>query len=172
MVLSYKYSREEIKGTTVSKLAKRETKDCVVRAMAVALNLPYDTAHGFVKETMKREDRKGTKQLHIDEAMEKFQESGLELVGRRYEVKVLEGLDIKNAYKLRGEVILRKKTVKSFIKSHQKGTFVISVAGHTFTIKDGVLIDNIGEEFRPTRKVQAAYKIEDTLSKNQLSFEF
>jgi hypothetical protein len=71
---------------------------------------------------------------------------------------------IKNTYKLYGELIDRQKTVKSFIKSNPKGTFIVLVAKHAFTIKDGVLIDNQGEEFRPTRKVQSAYRvIEETV---------
>jgi len=69
-----------------------------------------------------------------------------------------------NTYKLYGELIDRQKTVKSFIKDNSRGTFIVLVANHAFTIKDGVLIDNQGEEFRPTRKVQSAYRvIEETV---------
>jgi hypothetical protein len=65
----------------------------------------------------------------------------------------------KNRYKLKGEIIDRKKTVKSFIKDHQKGTYIVTVSKHAFVVKDGNLIDNFGEEFRPTRKVDGAYRI-------------
>ena len=68
--------------------------------------------------------------------------------------------EITNRYKLHGEVIKRKKTVKSFIKDYAKGTYIVGVSGHAFTIKDGVLVDNVGEEFRPTRKVQSAFRID------------
>ncbi len=45
---------------------------------------------------------------------------------------------------------------------------LVLVAGHAFTIEDGVLIDNRGEEFRPTRKVTGAYKVEREVIDNQL----
>ena len=43
-----------------SELAKKETNDCVVRAFMCALNLSYDQAHAWVKNELKRQDRKGT----------------------------------------------------------------------------------------------------------------
>ena len=43
-----------------SELAKKEDKDCVVRAFMGALDISYDQAHAWVKKNMNREDRKGT----------------------------------------------------------------------------------------------------------------
>ena len=43
-----------------SELAKKENNDCVVRAFMCALNLSYDQAHAWVKNELKRQDRKGT----------------------------------------------------------------------------------------------------------------
>ena len=74
-----------------------------------------------------------------------------------------------NYYKLHGEVIKRQKTVKSFIQDNKKGTFLVLVSKHAFVIKDGVLIDNRGEEFRPTRKVQDAFKVVASVETGQLS---
>ena len=44
----------------VSKLASKETNDCVVRAFMCALDIPYDQAHEWVKEKLFRRDRQGT----------------------------------------------------------------------------------------------------------------
>ena len=76
---------------------------------------------------------------------------------------------ITNTYKLYGEIVKRQKTVKSFIKDNSRGTYIVLVAGHAFTIKDGVLIDNRGEEFRPTRKVTGAYHVIEETIDNQLT---
>ena len=43
-----------------SELAKKEDRDCVVRAFMGALDISYDQAHAWVKKNMQREDRKGT----------------------------------------------------------------------------------------------------------------
>ena len=56
--------------------------------------------------------------------------------------------------------------LKSFIKDNPKGNYIVTVSKHAFALKDGKLIDNKGEEFRPTRKVDGAYKINKPVSKN------
>lgn len=155
----YKYSNTEIKGYNSSKIAEGEKNDCFVRAMAAATNVDYDTAHSFVKKTFKREDKKGTENIHIVNAMAGFQEEGMVIGDKTFKVNVLPKSKITNTYKLYGELVKRKKTVKSFIKDNPKGTFIVGVAKHAFTVKDGVLIDNVGEEWRPTRKVDSAYKV-------------
>ena len=154
-----KYSSKEIKSYNSSKLAKGEKGDCFVRAIATATDVDYDTSHKFVQKTFKRKPKKGTENHQIIKAMAGFQEEGMNIGSKSFKVNVLPKSRITNTYKLYGELIDRKKTVKSFIKDNPKGTFVVGVSKHAFTVKDGVLIDNVGEEFRPTRKVDMAYKI-------------
>lgn len=153
-----KSSKEVIKGYATSKVAGSETNDCVVKAMASALDVSYDTAHALVAKDMNRVHRRGTKNAEIDKAMKRYFKEGLKVDGIEFEVKPCTDYQIKNYYKLYGEVVKRDKTVKSFIKSNPKGTYVVLVSKHAFTVKDGVLIDNAGEEFRPTRKVTKAFK--------------
>ena len=150
---------KSIKGYTVSALAQGETNDCFVRALASSMDIHYDVAHGIAKKTFKRLDRKGTANFMIRKGMQELEENGLELDNTKYHFTILNGRHIKNRYKLHGEIIDRRKTVKSFIKDHQKGSYVLLVANHAFTLRDGKLIDNSGEEFRPTRKVQDAFAV-------------
>ena len=154
-----KYSSKEIKGYNSSKIAKGEKNDCFVRALAAATEVDYDTSHEFVQKTFKRKPKKGTENHQIVKAMAGFQEEGMNIGNKSFKVNVLPKSRITNTYKLYGELVDRKKTVKSFIKDNPKGTYVVGVSKHAFTVKDGVLIDNVGEEFRPTRKVDMAYKI-------------
>lgn len=172
MITSYSHSRNLVKGLKTSKIASGEKNDCMVRAVAAACDINYDSAHELVKTEMNRENNKGTKNFEIVNAMRKFKKEGLEIAGKKFEVDLLGKSKIKNTYKLYGELIDRQKTVKSFIKDNQKGTYVVLVSKHAFTIKDGVLIDNVGEEFRPTRKVVGAFEmklVEENVSGGQLS---
>mgnify|MGYP001208082358 CR=1 FL=1 len=155
---TYKYSSVEIKGYKTSSLAQEETNDCVVRAFATATEVGYNQAHEFVSQTFGRKKRQGTS--FMDTTMMKLEETGMTVGSKAVKVRVLGIDEITNTYKLKGEIIKRKKTVKSFISSHPKGTYIVTVAGHAFTVKDGVLVDNQGEEFRPTRKVLSAFKLE------------
>lgn len=170
---TYKYSSTEIKGYNISRIAKTETNDCFVRALAAATNMNYDTVHTFVKDNFGRKKGEGTKNIFIKTQMMKYEEDGMQVGDNEFKVTVLPTRRITNQYKLHGEVIDRKKTVKSFIKDNPIGTFIVGVAKHAFTVKDGVLIDNVGEEFRPTRKVDGAYEVAVTkLTEAQLTFNF
>ena len=142
-----------------SQIAKNETNDCFVRALAVAAEVDYDTAHQVAKETFKREDRKGTFGAMISAAFLKAEEAGMQVGKNLIAVTVLGKTHLKNRYKLKGEIIWRKKTLKSFIETHQKGTYIVTVAGHALTVKDGELLDWDKMAYKPTRKVQAAYQI-------------
>ena len=166
-ILSYNYASNEIKGYSNSEIAKTEKNDCFVRAMAAATGSHYDTAHSFVKESFGRENGRGTELVPI--VMMNLEDNGMEIGNKSYKVKVLGTDEITNKYKLYGEIVKRKKTVKSFIKDNPKGTFIVGVSNHAFTVKDGVLIDNAGEEFRPTRKVDMAFKVTPKVENVQLS---
>jgi hypothetical protein len=160
---------KEIKGYSNSEIAKSENNDCFVRALAAGFEINYNDAHAIAKERFNRPDKRGTRNHEIVSGMKKIQEEGLVIGDVIAKVKVLKGLAIKNRYKLYGELIDRKKTVKSFIKDHQKGNYIVTVSKHAFVVKDGKLIDNFGEEFRPTRKVDGAYKISLPTDSTQLS---
>ena len=161
-VLDYQYASEVITNYKESVKARNEKDDCFVRAVASASGSSYDAAHGFVKSTFKRQDGQGT--MFIDSTMLNLEGKLQEFGQVKVKFEKLPKNKIKNTYKLYGELVDRQKTVKSFIKSNPTGTFIVLVSKHAFTIKDGVLIDNQGEEFRPTRKVQSAYKvIEETI---------
>ena len=165
---TYKYASKEIKGYSNSEIAKNETNDCFVRAVASATDVDYDTAHKYVADTFGRKKGKGTEFTSL--VMMKLEEKGMLIGNKNVKVKVMSRDQITNRYKLHGEVIKRQKTVKSFIKDYPKGTYIVGVAGHAFTVKNGVLVDNAGEEFRPTRKVQSAFRIDTPkVTSNQLS---
>ena len=161
-VLDYVYASEVINSYKESAKAKNEKNDCFVRAVAAASGSSYDAAHSYVKEVFGRQDRQGTQ--FVTSTMKTIEGKLQEFGQVKVRFEKLPKEKVVNTYKLYGELIDRQKTVKSFIKDNSRGTFIVLVANHAFTIKDGVLIDNQGEEFRPTRKVQGAFRvIEETV---------
>jgi len=143
-----------------SDLAKSERNDCSVRAFAGLLDTKYEPAHSFVEDRFCRKAKHGV--LAMPEICKQMAEGDetYSIDGINFKVKSLTEEDITNEYKLKGEVILRKKTVKSFVESHQSGSYLVFVSGHVFAVKDGTIIDNASDEYKPTRKVLAAVKIE------------
>ena len=154
---------------TDCKLAKAEKNDCVVRSLASATGVSYRTAHKFCKDVFGREDKKGTPNLGLTAGLLKAEKDGLEIGDKSFSVKKLGKVDTKNLYKLKGEAIWRKKTLKSFIQSHQQGTYLVMVAKHALTVKDGELLDWENNKFEPTRKVMDAYKLVEKNQPIQLS---
>lgn len=146
-------------GAFNSQIAKNENNDCFVRALAIAAEVDYDTAHQTAKEVFKRQDKKGTMGAMISAAFLRAEEAGMQIGKNLIAVTVLGKTHIKNRYKLHGNIIWRQKTLKSFIETHQKGTYIVTVAGHALTVKDGELMDWANMAYKPTRKVQAAYQI-------------
>jgi hypothetical protein len=45
------------------------------------------------------------------------------------------------------------------MESHPKGSFMVMVAKHALTVKDGELMDWDSHAFEPTRKVMGAYEL-------------
>ena len=118
---------------------------------------------------MGRESKKGVNNLFLSTRFLKAEEEGLKLDSKEFTIRSLGKKEIRNKYKLKGEEIWRKKTIKSFIQSHPKGTYIVMVAKHALTIKDGELLDWDNNKFEPTRKVVSAYQIEQKPEVVQLS---
>jgi len=161
----YKSSSETIKGYKTSKLARTEKNDCVVRTLATAFGLTYNQSHKFCGKTLYRKNGKGVNTWTYHIFLSKGSAFNKTITEIKYEpVQVLrdkgyyERYDTLELYIKRGKKY-SKMTVGSFIKNHPKGTFIISVKGHTFAIKDSVVCGNFSD-FRKARViVQKAWEI-------------
>jgi len=156
-------------GSFDSKLARSEKNDCVVRSVASAADITYRTAHKFCKEFFGREDKRGTNNMNIVAQMLMAEVSGIELEGKKFSVRVLGTGEIKNRYKLKGEVIFRKKTLKSFIDTHKIGTYLVMIENHALTVKDGEVYDWKSKNSKPTTKVTCAYELIEKDNSGQLN---
>ena len=153
-------------------IAKGEKDDCFVRSIATATGVAYRTAHNFCKVNFSRIDRKPTMNFAITSAFGRMQDSstGFLIGDKRFSVRKLADSEVKNKYKVKGEIVWRQKTLKSFVQAHPKGTFIVLVAKHALTIKDGELLDWDAFKFQPTRKVKGAYQITPK-SKNKVGVQ-
>ena len=143
--------------TLGSSLAKNETNDCAVRAIANAFNVCYDTAHMFAATKLERKARKGVKSMFAK----------LDLLGEvTFDLFSNTLFPETKTYKLKcvNEPIntdyTHKKvayTVKTFCAKFNKGTFIVLVNKHALTIKDGIVIDNPDMRFTGYRRIVESY---------------
>lgn len=137
-----------ITGYADSKLAKTENRDCVVRAIASASGMSYDKAHSFVADKFGRKNRKGTYGF---------------LIGMNSMVNTGEKLNRKGVKKV--DVTIKTKTgttnmtVNKFAENFNRGSYIINVKGHAFTIKDGKVVGNFNDAIQIRKKIIAAWKI-------------
>ena len=151
--------------TLGSSLAKNETNDCVVRALANAFNVTYDTAHMFASTKLERKARKGVKamfakldllgsvtfDLFSNTLFPETRTYGIHPIARSKSGKVV------NTNYTHKEVA---HTVKTFCEQYNKGTYIVIVRKHALTIKDGIVIDNPNYRFTGYRRiVESAVKI-------------
>ena len=160
--LPYTKTSDAIVGYEQSQLAKTESNDCVVRAWASAFEMDYESAHKFIEERFGRKNRKGT--FRFNSVMNKI---GLTrtLVNNRYlnilGEMVCNGLSYSLSYdvKVKGVTKKRKMTVGTFAKKYPKGTYIMSIRGHAFTIKNGVVIGNENDATRLKAVVEQAWEV-------------
>ena len=157
MKTEYISSTEFIKGAKESPLAKSECSDCVVRAIASAAEMDYDSAHQFVKEKFKRKNRKGTYGFGV--TMNLMSKNGEKINGKSVETITEEYSTMLYYVTVKGVKTLRSTTTSSFIKRYPKGTYVVTVNRHAFTIKDGVVIGNVEDGKKMKKHIQGVWKI-------------
>lgn len=121
-------------------IAKGETKDCVVYAVASSFDIPYDEAHEVAHRVFSREDRKGVPTLAIMQGVKELTDRELSINGKTIKEYLTNP---RKTYHLHGKDIARRNRVSTFIKEHNQGTYLILTGNHALTIKDGEMIDNI-----------------------------
>lgn len=142
--LPYTRTSDAIKGYSDSLIAKTERADCVVRAIASASGMTYDKAHEFVAETFGRKPRKGTSGFIY--GMNRLVTENKKLNRRK-----VTNVSVKNGSK--------NMTVNSFIKENTKGSFILNVRGHAFTVRDGVVVGNFSDAIKIRKILKAAWKV-------------
>ncbi len=147
--IKYATPTETIKGYKDSVIAKSESNDCVVRAFASSFDLEYDNAHLFVADTFNRPFRKGVR--HFYTIMSVLISIKKSLNGKTIKEKDLTELKTENKTK--------SATVGQFLKKYKTGTFLVVVRGHSFTIKNGVIIGNQEDAKQLRRPFTKVYEI-------------
>lgn len=141
MTLNFTSPKDSIRNYSDSKLAKSETRDCVVRAIAAAFDVDYDKAHSFVGKEFGREFRKGTKRFN--QTMTRLADTNRKLNYKG--VKTISSGEMKNGSS--------RMTVGSFVKDWDKGTYILVISGHAFAVKDGVVVGGNAEDAKRVRCV-------------------
>jgi len=147
--IPYTSSSAAINGYRDSVIAKKENNDCVVRAIASASGMTYDKSHKWVCNKFSRKNKKGT--YGFAPGM-----NGMNTNNLRLNRKTVNTIPYNNLTTNNGK---SRMTVGTFIKEYNKGTYILRVTSHAFTIKDGVVIGNYEDSTKIKRVVKNAWRI-------------
>ena len=147
--LNYRYTVIERNG--------QGEKSFEIKSIASATGMDYDSAHQFVKETFCRKNGKGTSGFHY--TMNMMTKNGNKINGKSVEKITEEHNTMLYYVVVKGVKKLRSTTTGSFIKKYSKGTYVVTVKGHAFTIKDGVVIGNVEDGKKMKKHIDGVWKI-------------
>jgi hypothetical protein len=140
----------------VSKLASKETNDCVVRAFMCALDISYDQAHEWVKEKLFRKNRQGAMMVAFGGLIIGKVKNGykIDLVGSHPSLHHDKYIYNSSLNAIKRPMLINPKykkptgyTLKSFMENNPVGRFVLIVQGHAVAIIDGVLYGNKNEQY-------------------------
>lgn len=148
MKLNFTPAKDAIKNYEESKLAKSETRDCVVRAFAAAFDIEYEKAHAFVGKEFGRQFRRGTQRFN--QTMTKLSNDRRRLNYKL--IKTISSTTMKNGS--------CRMTVGKFVENWNKGTYIIVISRHAFTVRDGEVIGgNSSDASRMRCVVKGVWKI-------------
>ena len=142
-------------GYSDSKIAKSETADCVVRSFASAFKVDYDSAHQFVSTKFNRKPRKGT--ARFVPIMNGMSYSAQNLWGKT--LRRLGNGNSKNSMMYSEGSKMRNMTTFQFLRKYPKGTYMVTVSGHAFTISNGVVIGNHEDVLKTKRVILHAWEV-------------
>lgn len=161
-----------------------EFNDCTVRALASAFDISYKRAHTYLAKKYNRKNGEGVLFASILETMmgkrrkingQRVKEiykthvhnrikRNITITGgkltKSFTKRALRACDLK-VNELTMKLAHQKSylTVNSFMKKKLKGTYIIIVKGHTFTIKDGVIFGNNIDAVKTGKRIWWVYQV-------------
>ena len=150
-------SADHIVGYNESAIAKGETNDCVVRAIASTFELEYDIAHKFVADKLGRQPRKGTfnTALKLSSWMNNIKGIPYSVIPKKNLTYPGSARHQKNGGKP------TNITLSMFIEKYPKGKYLVIKKGHAFSVIDGVVVGNPSDGNHLRAKIKFALKAEE-----------
>jgi hypothetical protein len=155
--IKYIPTKEAIIGYSDSTIAKTESNDCVVRAIASSFEMSYDESHNFVAKIWFRKNREGTKNFVV--GMRHMVDNKIPINGKSFSNLGDSHGHMKYDVKSKGQIVKRNMTTGTFIKKYPVGKYLVVVRGHAFSIIDGQVVGNTSDATMKKRVINFAWKV-------------
>ena len=154
-------------------LENRDRNNCSVRSLATAFEIPYKKAFDGAEMIWDRKINKGAscfgvhKMANMGWLWDKQITKMGEIVKDEYGVEMFLGeKKLGKWYPIGGgERKFRKMSTGTFFKTYKEGTFIVSVRGHMFTVKDGEVLGNYEDALMLKRPIDVAFAVGSVANK-------
>jgi hypothetical protein len=144
-----------------------ETNDCTVRALAVAVGVPYRDAHA----SLARAGRQPRHGMYFNELLASWSRSQQVVYGYRFERMAIPSATVTHARRRsvsadgwnRSTTMYLKRnrpTLASILSTLKTGRYLVVITRHVFAVIDGVIYDTGLSGMR--RGVEGIYKLESS----------
>ena len=155
--IKYIPTKEAIIGYSDSTIAKTESNDCVIRAIASSFEMSYDDSHKFVAKIWFRKNREGTRNFVV--GMRHMVDNKIQINGKSFSNLGGQYGSMKYDVKVKGQMVKRNMTTGTFIKKYPVGKYLVVVRGHAFSIIDGQVVGNTSDATMKKRVINFAWKV-------------
>lgn len=118
-----------------------DRKDCVVRAIANALNLQYEVSFELLKKHG-RKDGEGTYLFTTHKALKEFDNVTIFGAFGSRAIGTLDSIGVSK----KDVKIYKGCSVKTFARAVRKGTYILLTTHHALVVRDGEIIGNKYEQ--------------------------
>ena len=132
-----------------------EYRDCTVRALACALDLPYDEAHEYFR-SKGRKDRQG---FHAQPVYNSYNRHGKMLVGDSPKIRFKVDAATNKMHRI---VVSGPATVGQFIaQADSQKRYIVLVNGHAFAVVGGKIMDSFDVQLR--RRIKKFWEVKEAV---------
>lgn len=155
-------SDDVISGYKDSTIAKLESNDCSVKALAVVNNWPYERAWSELQTKIGRQFKHGSSSIklidYLSECFDPIVTEKPETKGDRWPFMFPRTV---LTYKKTGEKKFFKMTVGSFLKLYPTGIYYVVVKGHAFAIVNGEILGEYSDTIKLKRVILCVFKVKN-----------
>lgn len=150
---------------------RTERKDCTVRALATAANVPYREAHEYMRVSGRLLGKGANLGFALNHPQGEVLRVGLYKVERLPSSAYSTGVQKHGGYFPRQlqEYFPRQRywTVNQFIAAHPSGRFILTIPSHAFALIDGVIHD----AYRITgrARIDGAWRFDQLITQSQVT---
>lgn len=143
-------------------IIRKDTNNCAVFAISNAFEISYDESFSFCSHLYSRKIRNGVRTFLFNFRNDMIYNNNICYYGKT--LKIIDNEHISGGKS-------RKMSTLTFLRKYPKGTYILVVNDHTFTIKDSIIYGTTDDVSKLRRRILRCWKVEQHEGKSTIKRE-